>query len=787
MTTSLRLCALGITLGLTPIIALSQEGARQATHIEQGQSLRGRITNTRGEAIELATIALLSPDGQIIDGAVSASDGTFTLIKGLAYAHSLRIQMLGYETKTIELSRGQLQVGDIVLPDASKSLGAVEVQARRKAINLMGSQLTAQISATPLGQLPTMIHVLGSLPFVKATPEGVEVQGRGKAIIYYGHRPITQEELLRLNPGEVKDIEVLLVPDASYPAGTPAVIRIIPKSVLASRMGVYLRGDLTTQKYVGYNALGQFYWDSPKLSFKVGLNSNTAVSYTSKSNKLQTTDEMPATISRLEQEMRNKISNYSLFSDAVYRFNPQHEIGVQYTLFRMYKMEVDLDVDAEFRLSDGTAKVYSSDLEGRLNRPLMVHATNAYYHGQIAKLWTIHAEMGYYQQKEDMMLSTDIRYSKPQNQTDWNKNSSNKDIHNLAWRAYIERKLPKGKLQIGHDGSYSSLEQGYQQLNTAYQSLLPDNTTSNKQLNLNIFATWSQAWSTHFSTQVGLRLEGQNARVESNKMLLYEDKPLYLFPSLSLSYRKGNFSSSLSYENVLRNHHYRQLSTHTTYIDELLLESGNPHLRPLVENKLTLINGYKDLSLTAVYAHRKNEAVIFSKRHHRDPKRIIYSRSNIEFSYYRLSLAYSPTIGLWRPTWTAQFAQQNLEYLGQRLNDPLLSLSFKNMISLKGAWLIQAELNALIGGHDGVSRKGNYCSLDLGLIKHFGSRLSMNLNINNLLRLAKKENSFSAITIDEQLEYNKYLRINLGLSYQFNAKQNKYRGGEAGAAERSRF
>ncbi|MDY3090893.1 MAG: TonB-dependent receptor [Porphyromonas sp.] len=752
------------------------------------RSLRGRIVGADGAALASATITLLDKDGNILDGAVSDQKGYFVIGKRLDEAQRIRVEQSGYEVYEEPLASGAIELGEIKLHLATTQLQTVEVKVHRKAFRLQGTELRANVAATSLSQLPTMLHVLAAMPFVKADGQGVEVQGRGTPIIYYGHRQVTFEELLQLNPQDVKDVDLQLIPDASFPAGTAAVIRIKPKSVTARSMGAYLRGDLTKQQAWGHYGLGQVYWDSPKLSVKLGGLHTEKNSQELKSLRVETTDARPRSSMATEADERNGSTTAVGWLDAVYRPSEAHEIGAKYQYQSTYKLRPWVQMAAELSLAPGQRAEYNSTIDMMLNRPLASHTLNAYYHGVLTEQWRLHGELNYYATQGRYTQRTLLHYVQPSERKDENRAESAKTADNTSWRTYVERSLPKGRLQIGFDGSLSNITQDYQQLVLHHQQLLPSTTTQSATQRYGLFASWTHRWTEQLGVQLGLRAEYYQTATHQNTKLVDEQRSLYLYPSLSISYNKGAVSTSLSYETNVLAPSYNNLQASIMYIDELLLQSGNPLLRPMQTNKLTLVSSYKDWTLTAAYAHERDADYLGNSRYELDPNRLLIRPENYTHSLYKLGLSYSPTIGVWRPQWEAWLKGQRFTHLGERMTKPFVIFSWNNVLALRGGWTLQASILKQFGGHDAIHKYGDYYQIDFSINKSLGKHWSISLSAEDLTTSGQKEYwGRTAISHSYYLSNSDYADWRLSISYNINAKQDRYRGGAAGSAERSRF
>lgn len=782
----LLITALATTSGL--MTSAQCEYAAQKVQ-QQSVTITGRVQSEEGKPLEFATVALLGADGTILDGAVCNKDGHFEIGKGLGQAHSIRVQTVGYSTATLSIKPGGQDLGIIRLKPSSTELQAVEIKRQRKGFQLSGTDLKAQIADTQLAYYPTVMHILATLPFVKANNKGIEVQGRGVPLIYYGHRQISQEEVLQLNPKDIKDIDVQLIPDASYPNGTLAVIRINPMTSLERSFGAYLRSNLVMQKRLGYQALAQTYWDTPKLSIKLGGLAQKKIFYTERSTDIQTTDRPVVSSSLLENSMHNDQKLFVTWLDAVYRFAPKHEVGAKYYYANVYDLDMEANITGSVSKEHNPMRSLRSVITAAFPRPTQIHSPNLYYHGQLSDRLTLHAEASLYTQKTYYNEQTLINYTAPTAMTDAYRVLNSSQSRNFSWKAYGDYKLPKGSLQVGYDGTSSRHEQGSKQLISNKEQLIPSVISVNHHSNMGLFASWSHSWTKGLTTKIGLRAEQQQTDVVVSGTNLIEQNKLYLFPSMSISYRVDKFSTSLSYEHTVKHPMYNALRPSISYVNDLLLDTGNPLLLPMQESRISLVSAYRDWTLTASYAWVRNDQYLGQIRYSVDDSFIVHRPENINLQRYKLGLSYSPQIkSIWRPTWSAFVKGQILSLDGHSYNRPFTTLTWKNQLSLRGGWSIQGNLEYQIGGHDANMRYANYYQIDLSLNKQIGHNLSISLSVDDLTTSGQTEYTMNGrVARLYQLDNSDYADYTLSLSYNFRAKADRYRGDTAGNAERSRF
>ena len=106
-------------------------------------------------------------------------------------------------------------------------LKEVIVTAKQPGTKLVGTTLVTTIPGSNLAELGTALDVLAQLPMIKVTDNAVSVIGRSNIEIYIDGRPMRDEmELQQLLSSNLKKVELLMAPGASYESTTGAVLKI---------------------------------------------------------------------------------------------------------------------------------------------------------------------------------------------------------------------------------------------------------------------------------------------------------------------------------------------------------------------------------------------------------------------------------------------------------------------------------------------------------------------------------------------------------------------------------
>lgn len=222
-------------LFLIPIVCLTALAA-------QAQNINGRIIDEKAQPLPFANVVLLSlPDSTFIYGAVSDADGLFS-IKTEKPRGLLKVSSIGYVTQFINCQGGNM--GDITLMTDQQMLGEVEITALRPTYKMTTDGVATNVENTVLSKAGTAEGVLSKIPGLTKKGDGFEVFGKGTPLIYINGREVRDaSELDQLKSEDVKNVEVITNPGASYDASVKCVVRIRAKPAQGEGFGFDARSS----------------------------------------------------------------------------------------------------------------------------------------------------------------------------------------------------------------------------------------------------------------------------------------------------------------------------------------------------------------------------------------------------------------------------------------------------------------------------------------------------------------------------------------------------------------
>ena len=195
-----------------------------------GKDIKGRVLDENGKPIEFVNAALLQ-DSAFVTGVITNSNGEFNLSSDLTTGLKLRLSFVGFNTKYIDITPDG-ELGNIKMITSNTQLKDVVIKGNASKTHLKGNSLVTNVENSVLANAGTAKDVLRQVPMVIENNGNLEVFGKGSPVVYINGRKITDsQELSTLLSGNIRNVEVITTPGASYSADAKAIIRIRTKKL----------------------------------------------------------------------------------------------------------------------------------------------------------------------------------------------------------------------------------------------------------------------------------------------------------------------------------------------------------------------------------------------------------------------------------------------------------------------------------------------------------------------------------------------------------------------------
>lgn len=747
--------------------------------------IKGTVNDQIGNPIEYANVALYSmKDSSMITGSVTDSLGNFEINSELIDDTFLEVSMIGYETKAVPADYSL----DIVLDEAKNELGEVVVNGSLPKIRIKNDALVTTVENSVLSKAGNANDVLKRLPSLTGDDGEFEVFGKGLAKIYINNREVRDlTELDNLNSEDIKEVEIVNNPGARYDASVKAVIRIFTVRKTGDGFGFDLKSsyyrsqntDLNDQVNVNYRKNG---WDL------FGTMTYHHSEWFQDSKMLQTTNVDTVWTQENKFYFEGKNNYLTGIAGLNYEFSPKHYAGMKYTVTMTPNHSSNSNMNSIVKANGAFYDEWNSrEASTSDNKPS--HRYNIYYNGEVGNL-KIDMNTDFYKSYQSSRSQVTEISQEFDNRTITSYNNVNNQL--IASKLVLSYPVLKGQLSFGTEYTNTKREDTY--LNE--ENYVPSSNTTIHETNNSYFVEYSHEIP-FGQVGAGLRYENVSSEYFNHGELIDEQSRNYdqFFPNLSFSTKIKNVQLQLSYTAKTVRPTYRQLSSNIFYGNRLLMQTGNPFLKPSIINDVTLLGTWKFAQLTASYSNEKDAIIYWTEQKEENPAISLLNYRNLEkLPTFSTFLTLSPTFGIWSPQLSAGMIKQwvtiNSSGNDVKLNKPLFVGNFNNSFRLPHNFTLSVDSRFRgIGETQNVRLSNNMFVVNAGITKSFKD---------DMFRIELKGSDLFYSNKEDVLLYNKQMElfqgsrydsreIELTVRYKFNTAKSKYKGQGAGNSEMGRF
>ena len=747
-------------------------------------SYKGFVKDDSGNPAEFVNVTLQSlNDTTFISGTVTDKTGYFEL-ENPNKPVFLKISAMGFEDKIIE--NPDTNLIEIFLSPASYMLDEVEVNGSRPLAKITGDGIKVQVSDTYLSNTGTALDLMGKLPFVIKMGNEVEVMGKGTPDFYINGRKIRDfSEIQQLSSNQIKSVEVITSPGARYDAMVNSVIRIT--TVTPAGEGF----SFTDRTIVGYK-YDVYLFEQANLNYrKNGFDLFGTLVYENYRER-----------SRYQNEVYQYLKNGTVFQNSQgkefskYPFY-ENKIGLNYNSGKNY-MGFYYDFSYKPSLTNSTSytsrfidEIFSQNLDDYsfIRKHYRQHLFSAYYNGDLGR-WQLSANFDAILQNNDKN-SSNTEHSTLYPERDF---FTINDVSNrlLSGNFIASVSLWKGSLSFGTEVT-DILRQDQYDGDAEY---IADSNNKIKETKSALFAETRQSFGL-VDLGAGLRLEFTDSRFYNFGILQPEEsrKYLQLSPSASASFPIGKISTNISYTRKTSRPRFEQLSSAVKYIDRYMYESGNPNLKPVYRDYLSLSGQWKNLIVELEFISTKNYFMWQTFPYNASEDILITTLQNMpRFNSYGVFVNYSPTFfGIWHPNFMAGIEIQNFKIIHNdmplTLNKPLGIFRLNNAIHLPWDIWCNLDFSARTTGNSENLYVKSQWSCNLSFFKSFANdKWTAKLQLNDVFNTLN--NSFilyDAITITRMNKIYDTRDLQFTLMYNFNSTRSTFKGKGSGNMEKGRL
>ncbi|MFT5820526.1 MAG: hypothetical protein ACI8ZM_001769 [Crocinitomix sp.] len=543
--------------------------------------IKGDLVDDNNAPVLFGNVLAVSKlDSSLIAG-VYAENGSFEL-KVDEKEVLLKVSAINYEPKWIEIIES-IDLGAIIMKPVL--LEEVEVIARTLPFENKNGNMVINVDNTIFSSSTSPLEILSKSPGVIVSGNEVSIIGRGEAQVYINNRRSTIEALNALPVSQIKSIEIIRNPDASYEAEGKAVILIKTKELGIEGYQAKILGHYTKAFYqLGYFD-ASINWHKKKFTISASGNTNLGSTGIIRLDQLQVSnanEPYDAETDYLEKTKLYPVINY-LFG-VKYQLSPKQSISAEYNgNYSIYELDVETNIKQRFY--DGTAREIKSNLDAK-----SLWRTDILSANYTLETDTLGGRLFIGATYSSVFKGYDDRVNEVTSINDGVFNAQTLSIGenlNALKNAQIDfsKEFKNGNnFKIGSKLS-NVISESDLSLNTVSSDSSYNNIQNNLKYNENLIAGYFN-WNGTFKKgnyQLGVRFENTTATAyEGQDQNGYLDTNyLSVFPNARITNTlKGNWSMSDKFNSKIARPRFQDITPYIYYLNAFTAVRGNPNVKP---------------------------------------------------------------------------------------------------------------------------------------------------------------------------------------------------------------
>lgn len=760
-----------------------------ATTVAQ-TTFRGTLINPDQKPVSDANIILMSlPDSTLVKGAISNGHGSFEL-PNPTNSKKVLIKITHLEYQEEVLSPTSSNLGTIVLIPTSNELDAVVITARRRPIlEQKGTRISTNVAQSTLQKLPNTDMLLNFLPGVSTsyTGGGFEVFGKGNPIFYINNRRVRNlDEVYQLSPKDIERIEMETQPGAAFDNTVGAVIYII----LKKKPGDGLSGAAENTFYFFKKGIMDETWLS--LNYRKGKTDwFTSISNDNHFNQedynvaqdLQVFTQNNQWRVLNDETHQNQHKNIKTKIGFAHEFSEEHSLGMSIRgsiipfSGHNFSTQETTTYKNQLLTAQGRNEYDQFEQDKKLN-------VNAYYEGKLTDVLKMQTDVDYIGLRSDN--TSDIVEHNLLNTTSRNVHTHS-DVISDWWglKTTFFQQLGKGTLGYGVEVSNLHRTENYQ------DNVLSAFNAKNNETRSDAFLSFSYPIK-KVNLKLGTRYEYadfdyyENEQKSEAKSKTYRD----WLPNVSVAFPWEKTQITFSYARKIKRPAFHDLSDYNSYVSSFLYNRGNPYITPQLTDEWNTLATYGPVSASVTYSHIHKGIYAdyqLSSINSDAVERIL--RNYDDFSLLKSTLNAQKQIGKWMPKLTLSYEKPFADKVFYQ-SEGFFSVEWMNQITPSENWLFLIML--LYKSKGSMQEAYIYKPVSgvfVGAVRTF---FHQSLSVyavasdfyNGLNRHARIQNPYIS---NSTAHNNSNFSFKIGVSYNFNTTQNKYKGKEISEEENSRM
>ena len=589
------------------------------------ETLKGTVTDSRGDAMPFVTISVMTQDSALLTGAITDDNGQYQVEVPSDKGLIIQASYVGYHTA--------FGGPDFVLREETERLAEVEVKAKKPLIERQMDKLVVNVSASPLSAGSNGNDILRRAPGVRIDKDGnITVNGKGVEIWVDGKPSYLSGQQLKAmldgtDGNTIEKIEIISNPSAKYDAsGQGGIINIKTKR----NMSRGLNGMLSA----GYG--GMYFSDVNRwLSMDmVSLNLNY------RGEKTYTFGQLTQVFSQndIDYESYRKTPATENYSKSGYNTNFQYymlKVGNDWYIdstntFGFILQVPYMDVTQKIMPGRNYAYTYTpadtvnSETQSRNRLQAPQHTANLNYTHTFSETLerelTINVDYNRYRNNSLNNQSTDFMSMKAGNSSIGLDINSRQTVDIYSAKLDFQTKFwQTGMIECGVKYALSSTDNFMTTDSTLNGTALPtsENAFRYDEHVAAAYISLGKQFGEHWSVKLGLRGEYTFSHGDWKSADSITNKSYFNpFPTVYIGYTNQpsdmsrqieSYSVSASYTRRIKRPNYWMLNPFRTYVDAYSYQEGNTELTPEFNNDVEVHFSWTQyLNMTFNFAHTQD-------------------------------------------------------------------------------------------------------------------------------------------------------------------------------------
>lgn len=547
-------------------------------------SIKGKVIDENEEPIPYASVAVYNSE-KLVTGAITNDKGVFTLnVEQSENEIRLAIEFVGYIKEEIKLipDKSKIDIGNIVLKENVVMLEDVVVSSTAVSHKSTVEHTTINASANIASSKGSALDILSTSSSVSIQNDEISIRGNKNILVLMDGIPTTVTDLSSIPAANIKNIDIITNPDASYDSeGTGGIINIITKKENAKGFSGVAAANYGFNHFVTANAA--FSYNNKKASYRFSYNTkyeDDIINSTLNRYMKQTGDI-------IDQQMISKryTFNNNVNLGADFRLNKKNTLALDFK-YMSPRLNVKQDlhniiesddvINEENRHNDVTWN--RDNIEGvvMFRHVIKPEVSDISFRGSVSKIWG--RRPSYYYVGDELM--------------NYSNSGGSPFISNF--QTDYKRKVSKGTLSAGAKLTYRSNYIYHEFFSMENEEWIYSETFSNDLFHTELipaaYVMFASKNIGKFSYKAGLRGEYSIVTLNSkHENLDTSNDDIFIAPSLSVTYKiSEKHDLSLAFSRRIGRPTYPQLNPYMSMVDAMTYEQGNMYLHPEKSSKFDL-------------------------------------------------------------------------------------------------------------------------------------------------------------------------------------------------------